>query len=195
MLKHILFVIILVGGGYYFWTIKPIVHGPGEVAPNQPFQQRAYGVKSLEHQNYKFIPVAKLELEARILSKKKYYEDRETEFAPYDLVIGWGPMSDERNLSKIMVKQVDRSFYFEMIEPPIPIQKMHNNTAIMRLVVSDEGISQKIQDLRIGNIISVKGYLVNAQSNDGWSMKTSLIRNDTGREAAEIVWVKELSIM
>lgn len=165
------------------------------MAPNQPVQQRTYGVKPISYQNYTFTPIARLDIEARILSKKKYYEDQEAEFAPYDLVVGWGPMSDERNLDKILVKQSDRSFFFEMIEPPIPVQKMNKHTANLRLVTSEQATSEEIQDLRVGHVIRVKGFLVNVKDSGNWSTKTSLIRNDIGKEAAEIIWVNELTVM
>lgn len=195
MLKHILFVVILLGGAYYFWSTRPIVHGPGEVAPNEPTQKRAYGINHISHNDATIKPVARFDIEARVLSKKKYYEDEESDFAPYDFVVGWGPMSDERNLDEILIKQSDRSYYWEMIEPPIPVQQMREHTANLRLIHQNEEMLNKLEDIRIGQIIRIKGYLVNVDTEQGWSTETSLIRSDSGVEGTEIVWIKELTVL
>lgn len=195
MLKHILFVVILVGGGYYFWNARPVVHGPGVVAPNEPTQKRAYGVDPIAHEDGIFRPIARFDIEARVLSKKRYFQDEEASFAPYDFVVGWGPMSDERNLNEILIKQSERSFYWEMIEPPLSLHKMRSHTANLRLIPKDAEMLEALGNVRQGQIIRLKGFLVNVESSEGWTMQTSLIRNDTGKESAEIVWVKEFAVL
>lgn len=195
MLKHILFVFIMILGGYYFLNSRPVEHGPGVVAPNEPVQQRAYGIKAIDYEGLKLSPFAKIDIEARVLSKKRYFEDKEAEFAPYDFVIGWGPMSDERNLDQILIKQTERSFYWEMIEPPISISEMRQHSANIRLIPSDTQMSDQIGNIRIGEVIKVKGYLVNVASKDGWSVESSSTRKDTGKKASEIIWIKELRVL
>lgn len=195
MLKHILFVVILVGGGYYFWNTRPVVHGPGVIAPNEPTQKRAYGVDPIARKDVSFRPIARFDIEARVLSKKRYFGDQEADFAPYDVIVGWGPMSDERNLNEILIKQTDRSYYWEMIEPPIPIHEMREHTTNLRLIAKDETMLESFGDIRQGQIIRLKGYLVNVESTEGWQMHTSLIRKDSGRESAEIVFVNELTVL
>ena len=195
MVKHIFFILLMIAGGYYFWNTRPVVHGPGEVAPNEPMQQQAYGINDIDHNEFKLSPFAKIDIEARLLSKKKYFEDREAGFSPYDFVLGWGPMSDERNLDKILIKQSDRFYHWEMIEPPIPINEIRTNSANVRLISPNSEISEKLQNLRLGQIIRIKGYLVEVHSNEGWSIKSSSLRTDAGKEASEIIWIRELSIM
>lgn len=195
MVKHIIFILLMVGGGYYFWSSRPVVHGPGVVAPNEPIQEQAYGIKAITHEGYTFSPFAKMDLEVRILSKKKYYEDRESEFAPYDFVVGWGPMSDEKNLDKLLIKQTDRYYYWEMIEPPIPVHDIRTHSANMRFISPSTEIAERLDNLRIGQIIRVKGYLVNVKAQDGWKAESSKIRTDSGEEATEIIYIRELSVM
>lgn len=195
MVKHIFFILLMIAGSYYFWNTRPIVHGPGEVAPNQPVQQQAYGLNNITHKDFKLSPFAKIDIEARILSIKRYYEDREAKFAPYDYVLGWGAMSDEKNLDKILIKQSDRFYDWEMIEPPIPINEIRTNTANVRLISPSKEVSEQLEDLRLGQVIRIKGYLVEVHSKDGWTIKSSSIRTDTGKEASEIIWIKELSFL
>lgn len=195
MVKHIFFILLMIAGGYYFWNSRPVVHGPGVVAPNEPIQEQAYGVNKIEFKSFKLTPFAKIDLETRVLSKKKYYEDREAQFAPYDIVVGWGPMSDERNLDEILVKQSDRYYYWEMIQPSISIGDIRTHSANIRFIASDKNISEKLADLRIGQIIRVKGYLVEVKSEEGWTIKSSSKRNDSGKEASEIIWIKEMTVL
>lgn len=195
MVKHIFFILLMVGGGYYFWNSRPVVHGPGVIAPNEPAQQQAYGIHDINYKEFKLSPFAKIDIEARVLSTKQYYEDREAGFAPIDFVLGWGPMSDERNLDKILIKQSERYYYWEMIEPPIPVNEIRTSSANVRFISPSEEIADRLQDIRQGQVIRVKGYLVEVNSNDGWSVRSSSIRTDSGKEASEIVWIKELSVL
>ncbi|NGP76471.1 hypothetical protein G3570_07495 [Balneolaceae bacterium YR4-1] len=195
MVKHIFFILLMIAGGYYFWNTRPVVHGPGEVTPNEPLQEQAYGVKKIDFKDLKLSPFAKIDLEARVLSKKKYYEDREATFAPYDIVLGWGPMSDERNLEQILIKQSDRYYYWEMIQPSIGIQEIRTHTANIRFITPDKEISDRLANLRIGQVIQVKGYLVDVKSTQGWTIKSSSKRTDSGKEGTEIIWINDFNIM
>ncbi len=195
MVKHIFFILLMIAGGYYFWNSRPVVHGPGEVAPNKPVQEQAYGVSKIDFKNLKLSPFAKIDIEARVLSKKKYYEDREANFAPYDIVLGWGPMSDERNLDQILVKQSDRYYYWEMIQPSIGIHDIRTHSANIRFIAPDEEVSDKLANLRIGQIIRVTGYLVDVKSDEGWTLKSSSERTDSGKTASEIVWINTMQVL
>jgi len=195
MLKHLLFIALLFGGAYYYWTTRPVTHGPGIVAPDSPVQEKAFGAKNKDFKGIRIIPKAKIKLEARILSMKNYYFDTFSDLTPTDIVFGWGPMSDETNLNTIMVKQSDRSFYFEMTNPPIPQEKMWQHTANMHLIGPTQKIRNKISSLRKGQIIRINGYLVNAKAPEGWTLKTSLSRTDIGKDSSELVWIKSLSIL
>jgi hypothetical protein len=185
----------LCGGAYYYWTTRPVTHGPGVIAPETPVQESAFNVDKREYKGIKIVPKAKIKLEARVLSIKNYYFDNFSDLTPTDIVFGWGPMSDETNLDKIMVRQSDRSFYFEMTSPPISQPKMWQHTANMHLIGPTEAIRNKISSLRKGQIIRIDGYLVNADSPQGWTLKTSLTRDDIGKNSSELVWINSISIL
>lgn len=195
MFKHILFIFFLIGSGYYYWTTRPVMHGPGEVAPKEPRQKNAFGVKPIKYKTYTLSPLAAFDAEARVLSKKRYYNDRVASIAPYDFVLGWGPMSDERNLGYLLIKQSNRSFYWEMTRPPIPEQEMRQHTANIRLIPSNQKIREQLGNIRQGHIIKVQGYLVKIRSDDGWQIKSSLSRKDRGKNSAEVVWIEEFRIL
>lgn len=195
MLKHILFVLLLFSGTYYYWMTKPVTHGPGIVAPEKPKQTSAHNIKSFNHKGFKIIPKAKINMEARVLSKKGYFFDTFSELTPVDVVFGWGPMSDEKNLENLMVRQSERSFHWEMTKPPIKQREMWRNAANMHLILSNSTIEDKVNQLREGHIVNIEGYLVNAESKKGWELKTSLSRDDIGDNASELLWVKDMTVL
>ncbi len=195
MLKHLLFIALLLGGGYYFWTTRPVTHGPGVVAPNEPEQKQVWGKSAIQYKDYKVMPVAEFNIEARVLSKQRYDDDARAEIAPYDFVLGWGPMSDETNLDKMMVRQDKRVFDLELTNPPIPLPEIYRNMANVHLAPSTVEIRDKLGSVRQGHVVRLKGYLVNITTEGGRIFKSSLSRNDRGNDAGEILWIKELIIL
>lgn len=195
MFKHILFVLLILSGTYYYWTTKPITHGPGIVAPDAPEQQTTRNLKTFQFKDYRLVPKANITMTVRVLSIKNYYFDNFTGLTPVDVVFGWGPMSDEENLKNVMVRQSDRSFHWEMANPPLRQQEMWRHAANMHLILPNPEIEEKVYQLREGHIVEIEGLLVNAESNQGWELKTSLERKDLGSNSSELLWIKNLTIL
>ena len=195
MLKHLIFSVLIIAGGYYYWTTRPITHGPGEMAPNEPKQVKVFSAKDILHKNYTISPLAKFDMQARVLAKKQYYVEDQSDILPYDIVFGWGPMSDEKHLDEILIKQSNRTFSWEMTQPPIPLKKMKRYSANMHLIPASPKIKDILADLRQGHIVKIKGYLVKVASNNGWSIKSSLTRSDGGKNSNEVIWIEELEIL
>ncbi|MGM0545077.1 MAG: hypothetical protein ACQEST_00010 [Bacteroidota bacterium] len=196
MMKHIIFALIVIGGIYYYWDTRPVHHGPGVVAPQTPMQEATHKEDKLNFKGYEITPKATINLEARVLSIKNYYFDEYSELMPTDIVFGWGPMSDERNLGSLMVRQSDRSFYWEMTKAPIAKGEMWRHASNMHLIGSTQQIRKKINDLRKGHVVRIEGYLVDASSPDeGWMLESSLNRDDIGRNSNELVWINSLTIL
>lgn len=196
MIKHFLFIILLIVSVYYYWDTRPVQHGPGEVAPGPPMQEATYNADKLNYKGFEITPRATINLEARILAMKTYYFDKYSELTTNDIVFGWGPMSDERNLNSLMVRQSDRSFYWEMTKPPIKRHEMWKHASNMHVIASSPVIEEKMNDLRKGHVVRIEGYLVDAKSiNEGWTLTSSLKRDDIGNNSSELVWIKSLTIL
>ncbi len=194
MIKKLFLLFIIIGAGYYYWTTRPISHGPGVVAPDAPVQRDIPKVPDISHKNFTLDPKAEIQLEARILSIKRY-RDIYTDLTKTDVVFGWGSMSDEKNLKSLFVGQEDRSLSLKIADPPIDPPEIWTHIANMHLIPSTEEISDKINSFRKGHIVRLKGYLVDASSHtNGWELKTSLNRKDRGKGSSELLWVKTLTI-
>ena len=65
----------------------------------------------------------------------------------------------------------------------------------MHLIPADEIVEDTLDDIRQGQIVDLKGYLVRADAADGWRWISSLSRNDTGARSCELVYVERARIV
>lgn len=185
-----------------FWFIRgvqarPIARPPGVLAPHAPFQAPLTPQSDvrLEKPGYRFKPVAYFELEARVLSKRLYRFDAASAISPVDLALGWGRMSDTAVIGKLSIRQSDRFYFYAWRgEPPIPVEEIVFSSANMHLIPTNDKIRVRLERLKPGNLVHIKGYLVNVSSPNGFFWNTSTVRHDTGNGACEIVWVADLMV-
>jgi len=146
-----------------------------------------------DHKGFKITPVATFNIEARILSKRRYYFGKGSKIAPVDYALGWGPMSNYRVLKDIRITQFNRwYYYFYSLPPPIPKGEIIAHSANMHLVPANNEIAARLQKGRRGQIVRIRGLLVNVEQEKGPAWKTSTSRTDTGSGSCEIIWVNEV---
>ena len=192
MIKNITFLLILIGT-YSLWTNSPIEHGPGEIAPNDPVIEYNFWKETFNHDNYTISPVRRIETQARILSQKRFFFDNKAGISPYDYVIGWGPMSDERNLNEVEISQNNRSFEIEMKKPPLPMSEMKNHIALLHAVPANSFVADDLKRTRVGHIVNIKGYIVDIKQSKGWMWKSSYNEKEFGN-GSEVIWIEEISL-
>lgn len=181
---------------HWFWPQFPIRHAEGVLVPNEPYQ----GPPSIEtvwgHEGYTFTSLAEIELEARVLSKKRYRYGNEADTSKYDLALGWGPVSDQWLVDQLKFSQRGRWYYFRFRNPPpISPNEVLNNSGNFHTVASNDSVLETIADLKPGHIIYLRGQLVRINNNDGWNWQSSLSRTDRGKGSCELVWIEEISII
>lgn len=196
-LKTFLFAMIVsvfvVYAGADYWKSRPVVHPPGEMAAETPEQSETFK-GTFDFKDYRILPLADFQATARVLSKKKYYFGRESDLVPFDLALGWGPMSDEAVLEKIKIRQSNRFYFWSAKQFPIPRKHIETYSANMHLIPADKDVLSRIKDVRTGDVINFSGYLVQVTGLDGWRWRSSLSRNDTGNGACEVVYVEKFDI-
>lgn len=168
-------------------------HGPGVLAPNAPVQTARGEVPLLRQGDYLIEPLARFEVEARVLGAKRYRRGRESELSPVDLALGWGPMSDEAVLDHLDISQSRRFYRWQARTLPIPRQEISRNSANMHLIPATDEVRAALLKVRPGEIVRFSGYLVQIRADDGWYWRSSLTRNDVGGGACEVVWVEYLA--
>lgn len=191
--KRIFLLVLITYGAYHHFSNRPIMHGSGVIANAQP-RQNATSQANLTLNDYAITPLQSFEIEARVLSAEHYSLGREADLAPVDLALGWGLMSDEAVLSKIKVSQSNRFYHWHVDAFPIPREQIESNSANMHMIPADSAIEKVLKSIRVGQVVKLSGYLVEAKAQDGWHWRSSLSRTDTGNGACELIYVKSLEI-
>jgi hypothetical protein len=191
--KIILFIALVSYGGYQHFSQRPISHGVGIIASQQP-TQHASKQSAFTHNGYHITPLEDFSIEARVLAAKDYTFGREADLAPVDLALGWGTMSDEAVLSKISISQSNRFYHWRVDAFPIPRKEIELQSANMHMIPADSQVEKTLKSVRPGQVVKITGYLIEAKADDGWRWKSSLTRADTGAGACEVVFVKSLLV-
>ena len=165
---------------------------PGVFAKEQPKQTPLVQTEVWEVDDYFVNAIAQFELKAKVLGKERYRFDRGADISPYDLALGWGRMSNQSIVDKFNISQHSRWFFWKTDNYPIPRKELEISASNMHIIPATDKIMDELDDLIIGEIIYLKGYLVSAMHPDGWRWNSSLSRDDTGGGACEVVYVEKL---
>ena len=65
---------------------------------------------------------------------------------------------------------------------------------IMPMIPANGEIARQLKSIRAGNMVHLKGFLVEVTGKDGFRWKSSLSRADTGGGACELIWVESLYV-
>ena len=169
--------------------------GPGVLAAADPVQTAIDSAPAIERDAYRITPLAGFQIRAKVLGRESYYSGREADLSPLDLALGWGRMSDEDILAGIDISQSGRWYRWRSETLPIPRREIETHSANMHLIPADEIVEDTLDDIRQGQIVELKGYLVRADTSDGWRWVSSLSRNDTGARSCELVYVERARIV
>jgi hypothetical protein len=195
MNKKLLFIFlcILSYGAYKHFQHRPVVHGVGEISPNDPIQTITKAA-DIQFNGFTLTPLADYAIKARVLSTEDYSTGVESDLSPMDLALGWGPMSDEAVLNKVEISQGNHFFYWHVDAFPIPQREIEIHAANTHIIPANEEVKRQLSKIRPGQIVDIKGQLIEAKRPDGWHWRSSLTREDTGAGACELVYVTELNV-
>jgi hypothetical protein len=182
-----LLALLLVGCSQPSW-------GPGVVAPEAPIQTDP-DRPDWEVPGYHFHALNAFTVRARVLSETRYHMDRESALSPEDLALGWGNMSDESVLAHLKISQGDRWYFYRWGPPgpPIPQEEIIQSSANMHMIPANADVATLLDRVEVGQIVTVKGALVDIRAPDGWHWHSSTTRTDTGAGSCEVVWVDSVS--
>ena len=183
---------VLSAGGIQAWLTRPLHPPPGVLAPEEPLQGPPASPDAWTHLDHRFTSLASFELHARVLARERYRFDRAAELSPVDLALGWGRMSDSSVLARIEIRQQDRWYYWSSPELPIPEAEITSHSANMHMIPATPVVRDRLLDVRVGQVIRLRGQLVRAEGLDRWTWTSSLSRQDTGAGACEVIWVESV---
>ena len=121
-----------------------------------------------------------------MLSKEAYWIDGGADLAPYDLALGWGPMSDSAVLDQLSISQGSRFFSYrpDGRDWPIPVEEINRHSANTHMIPANSEAAETLRGSGGARSCASRGYLVEAVHPSGSKWRSSLTREDSGRGRA-----------
>jgi len=179
--------------GFHNWQLRPVHPPDGPIAPDDPQQTNAAETPVTVRGRWQLTPRAHYDITARILGREDYHFDLLSDLIPEDLALGWGPMSDNRVLRAFEITQGARFYsWIPKQALPIPRQAVIEHSANTHVIPADTVVARQLKRLRVGQVVHLRGYLVNGVRDDGAYINTSLTRTDSGPGACEVLLVEQV---
>jgi len=191
----LLILLVLISFGYFIHEKmeQKRIAGIGPVE-DQPIQEST-DAPPIQSKDFTIEPVARYTVRAKVLSIERYRMGEESDLSPVDFVLGWGPMSNNEIIKKLNISQSDRWYNYSWSgNPPIDLAVIIRTSANTHLVPADDMVKSRLFKVRVGEIVNLKGYLVNIKFRDGRMWRSSLTREDSGGGACELMLVEEAVI-
>lgn len=195
MRRLLLVAVVLVAFGAARWAAqRPLAHSAGALVSVEPRQTSPADDAPVAFGDFELTPLADFELEARVLSREDYGFGTESHLSPTDLALGWGRMSDSAVIEQLEIGQSARFYHYRWRDqPPIPPREIVRSSANMHMIPADSTVARDLARVREGEVVSLRGRLVEARRADGWHWRSSLTREDSGAGACELVLVDAIS--
>jgi hypothetical protein len=195
--KLLVIALVLVAFGAARWAAqRPLAHSAGTLVSVEPRQTSPADDAPVVFGDFQLTPLADFELEARVLSREDYSFGTESNLSPTDLALGWGRMSDSAVIDQLEIGQSARFYHYRWRDqPPIPPGEIVRSSANMHLIPADDAVARDLDRVRVGQVVSLRGRLIEARRADGWHWRSSLTREDSGAGACELVLVDAISAL
>ena len=175
---------------YGIWPRPALRHPPGALVAAEPEQHLISGQPLPAPRGWTLAPVATYTIKARVLHTRRYWDDGSA-LVPRDVALGWGPMSDQTVLDRLKISQSTRFMFYRWADtPPIPGKEIGCHSSNNHIIAANSEVAAVIRKLRVGQIATLRGFLVNATSPEGGHWNTSLSRADDGPGACELFYVE-----
>jgi hypothetical protein len=181
-------------GGWHWFTNRPVRVADGILAADEPQQTLIENGEHIRRGHWLLTARASYRITARVLGRETYHFDALSDLIPQDLALGWGPMSDSQVLRGIDITQENRFFYWHTSrKTSVPMPVIITHAANTHVIPADANIARQLRRLRPGEVVTLTGELVDGKRDDGRWINTSLVRDDTGAGACEVLWVTDVS--
>jgi hypothetical protein len=180
-------------GAWHAYVNRPTHTQEGMLAESEPEQTNVTDGEKVRMGRWTLTVRATYRVTARVLGREPYHFDSLSDLIPEDLALGWGPMSDSRVLKTLEISQGNRFYYWRPTPATIIARdSIIAHSANTHVIPQNSKIAHQLERLRPGEVVTLSGELVDGVRNDGSWIKTSLVRNDTGAGACEVMLVSEV---
>jgi hypothetical protein len=189
----VVFLAYIAWGGWNWYVNRPIRAPDGVLVESEPEQSNVADGAKLQKGRWTLTIRATYRITARVLSRETYHFDPMADLVPEDLALGWGPMSDSRVLKTLEISQSNRFYYWRSTAATqLSRDAIITHSANTHVIPENAVIARQLSRLRPGQVVTLSGELVDATRVDGGSVRTSLVRNDTGAGACEVMLVTDV---
>ena len=140
---------------------------------------------------YQAMAVGTIDVTARVLARRDYPATGYGELLPTDLVLGWGPMSDNRVIDHVTIRQEERGMALQPDATGAITTEAAYASALQATVYSDfRPHSEALAALRVGDVIHLYGWRQKLKDASGaiWAGGTG--HEATGQRAFVVLVLK-----
>jgi hypothetical protein len=149
------------------------------------------GVAPFRVGRFTLAPLAGFAIEARVLGREDYAFDDEAELSPIDLALGWDRMADPGVYRALDITQGGRWYRYRWGSegPPIPPNEIIRSSANMHMIPADDRVAAALARIRPDQTVRLRGWLIEARRDDGWTWTSSTTREDSAGGSCELIFV------
>lgn len=173
-------------------------------ACGEPVQEALSGARPIEYQKKGFrvrlIPRATYQVTGYAVEKSTVLLDDWDFVTPMDLSLAWGPVATPEVLQRLDF-HLSRRYVSYRWKGPAPLGPgiLAAHIANHHLIPSSEEVERALADVRVGDVVSLAGKLVDLEVRDQagrvrFQNRTSLTRTDVGSGACEQIWVEAVAV-
>ena len=176
---------------------------PGR-ARGEPVQEELRGAPPIEYQRKGFrvrlTPRATYQVTGYAVEKSTVLLDEWDFVTPMDLALAWGPVASPEVLSRLDFHLSRRYVSWRWQgQAPLGPGVLASHIANHHLIPSSEEVEAAVKDVRVGDVVSLSGKLVDLEVRDEggrvrFQNRTSLTRHDAGSGACEQIWVEAVVV-
>lgn len=130
--------------------------------------------------------------EFRILGRKDYQADQEAKFSPMDFAVSEGVLASKHYYPLIGVQQSNRYLAWSIPYLPVPAKTAKELVSNIHIIPANPQIASLLTKVKQGDLVRLRGDLVEVVDDNGWKWKSSLSRDDVGDGACEILRVSAI---
>lgn len=173
-------------------------------AAAEPAQEEIAGAPPIEYRKKDFlvrlVPRASYRVTGYAVEKSNLLLDEWDFVTPMDLALAWGPVAAPEVLSRLDFHLSRRYVSYRWRGPaPLPPGILASHIANNHLIPASEEVERALGEIRVGDLVSLSGKLVDLEIRDGagrlrFQNRTSLTRTDVGSGACEQIWVEAVAL-
>lgn len=150
---------------------------------------------------YRIEPVQDYALQGLVVSMRHHDGDRmlhrlwNDHLNVADLCVVWGSNADVSRLRQFEFESGQFTCFFRTRDDEAWRRFRPDQLSNNHLLTDDAGLRERIEDVRIGDQVRLRGYLARYGNTSGFHRGTSTTRDDTGNGACETIYVTDFQIM